>query len=399
MSTWRSAAATDVGLVRDVNEDTVHVDERLAVIADGMGGAAAGEIASAIAVDEIVRGFGQDPTSQGLVRAVVAANRAIQRDAGTHPHRAGMGTTAVAIGLTTVPSGLLPVIVNVGDSRAYQLRDGALRQITHDHSVAEEWVRQGRISAEAAAQHPRRHQLTRTLGIEDAVQPDVFPLAVEQGDRVLLCSDGLSNELTDDEIAAIASAPASLDEAVARLVEESNQRGGRDNITAVLIEFDDAVAQPAAHESVAVVPTHEDIDESAAYSGLAEPVAYRRSRRFTWRTAIFFLALLGILAAAYAVMDWYAQSSYYLADDHGRIAVYHGQPGGFLWFKPVLADRTEYEVKQLTPAERAGLATSSYVEPTLKEAQQQAQNLHRIWRNLFPPPTTTTTTTTAPGGF
>ncbi len=136
MTTWRYAASTDVGLVRDVNEDALSTDSLLVVVADGMGGHAAGEVASSIAVDQVVRNFALEMTTEGLLKAVRAANRAILDDARDHPERAGMGTTLVALALTTVEGGLLPVVVNIGDSRAYQLRDGALRQITEDHSVA-----------------------------------------------------------------------------------------------------------------------------------------------------------------------------------------------------------------------------------------------------------------------
>jgi PPM family protein phosphatase len=402
MTAWRYAAATDVGLVRDVNEDTLHTDAALAVIADGMGGAAAGEVASEIAVSEIVRGFEHDTTSQGLVRAMLSANEAILADAATHPARAGMGTTAVAIALTSVSSGILPVIVNIGDSRAYQLRDGALRQITNDHSVAEEWVRQGRLSPEEAAVHPRRHQLTRTLGVDDEVQPDIFPLTIENGDRILLCSDGLSNELTDDEIASVASAPASLDDAVATLIERANRNGGRDNITAILIEFVEDVAQPSVSELALSEPLTSakfdgttDDKSAAAVAARAQGVRHsRRARRFTWRTALFLIALGSMVAAAYAVIDWYGHAEYFLGLDRGHVAVYQGQPGGFLWFKPVLAKKTTYEFKQLTATARSGVTSSTDIEPTLKDALLLAKNLHREWRSLFPPPTTTTTTTT-----
>jgi protein phosphatase len=275
-----------------------------------------------------------------------------------------------------------------------------MRRITNDHSVAEEWVRQGRLTPEEAEEHPSRHQLTRTLGVEDDVQPDIFPLSVENGDRILLCSDGLSNELSDDEIASVASSPNTLDDAVATLIELANRKGGRDNITAILLEFQEDVAQPAAHEVAAPAPppaqAADDTDdaEEAAIVGASDPVPprRRRARRFTWRTALFFLAIAAVVAAAYAVIDWYEHSAYYLADDHGRIAVYNGQPGGFLWFKPVLVDRTKYEFTQLTGPARVEVLTHSDLLPTLREATQLAQNLHREWRSLYPPPTTTTTT-------
>jgi PPM family protein phosphatase len=403
VTTWRYAASTDVGLVRDVNEDALHADSILAVVADGMGGAAAGEVASKIAVAQIVQGFGADATSHGLVQAMVSANREILADAKSHPEHTGMGTTAVAVGLTTVVGGVLPVVVNIGDSRCYQLRDGALRQITNDHSVAEEWVRQGRLTSEEAATHPRRHQLTRTLGVDTEVEPDVFPLAVERGDRILLCSDGLSNELSDDELAAIASAPRSLDEAVASLVEMANARGGRDNITVVLLEFVDETAQPTVGETSAAPVISRDrtvgAREDAAAVAVPGPTRPRttRQRRVTWRTVVFCVALAALVAGAYAVMDWYEHSDYYLADRGGKIAIYQGQPHGFLWFKPIFVSDTEYEAKQLQSSAYQSLLSLQIVEPTLTAAMRQAKLLHYLWR-LSQPVTTTTTTTTLPLG-
>jgi protein phosphatase len=137
---------------------------------------------------------------EGLRRAFVLANQAILDDARTHEEREGMGTTAVAIALVDAAGGQLPVVVNIGDSRAYQLRDGALRQLSMDHSLAEEWVRQGRLTSEEAAVHPKRHQLTRVLGLPTDAVPDVFTVEAMAGDRILLCSDGLTNEVSDDEI-------------------------------------------------------------------------------------------------------------------------------------------------------------------------------------------------------
>lgn len=397
MTTWRFASATDIGLVRDVNEDALHVDARLAVVADGMGGAAAGEVASQLAVDAIVATFSEDATSQGLVRSMVAANAAIMADAKAHPSRTGMGTTAVAIGLTAVVGGVVPVVVNIGDSRAYQMRDGALRRITNDHSVAEEWVRQGRLSPEEAATHPRRHQLTRTLGVEDEVEPDLFPLTVERGDRILLCSDGLSNELSDEEICAIASAPRALDEAVHQLVDQANARGGRDNVTAVLLEFVEEVAQPRAGEAPVVSAVSSPVTNSPQSAAAASPVRrrrVRRPRRLTWRVVVFFVALVAIVTAAYGILDWYSKSSYFLAVDHGHIAVFRGQPRGILWFHPQLVKETEYLVRQLEPGDYLAVIDRTVIEPTAADAERRAQTMHYLWR-LGQPESTTTTTTVA----
>ena len=223
MTRWRYAAATDTGLVRDLNEDAIFVNDSLAVVADGMGGHAAGEVASAMAVDVLIDVFHQRPTVEGLQRAIQTANDAIIADARDTPEHFGMGTTVIAVGLTEDAHGVTSAaLFNIGDSRAYQLRDGALRQLSDDHSVAAEWVRMGRLTAEEAAVHPRRHQLTRTLGVEEIVEVDVMSVIASAGDRLLLCSDGLSNELSAEIIAQLASAPVTLEEAVGTLLDAAH---------------------------------------------------------------------------------------------------------------------------------------------------------------------------------
>jgi len=402
MTIWRYAASSDVGLVRELNEDAIHVDETLAVVADGMGGHAAGEIASAIAVEVIRRTFALNPTSDGLLGAVLEANQSILADAQTHPERFGMGTTAVVIGLVNTDGGLAPVIVNVGDSRAYQLRDGALRQITVDHSVAEEWVRQGRLTPEEAAVHPRRHQLTRTLGVEVSVTPDVVNVSVREGDRILLCSDGLSNELTDDEIADAASSPVSLDEAVRNLVDRANRHGGRDNVSAVLVEFVAPVASvPAGTLSVfatGVVPAATAVgtrDEVApvAHSAPRRRRARRPRPRLTWRLVLFVLILCGLVASVYEVLGWYERSNYYLAARNGEVVVFRGQPGGLLWFKPTFASETGVKMSQLLAPAQASI-NATMPEPSLSSALSEAARLHSYWSSSQPTTTTTSTTVT-----
>ena len=166
MTRWRFAAATDAGLVRETNQDAIFVDDTLAIVADGMGGHAAGEVASAMTVEAVYHAFNERPTIEGLLGAVEGANRDVLADARANPERFGMGTTVIVVGLTRDSTGVTtPTMLHVGDSRAYQLRDGALRQLSADHSVAEEWVRMGRLTPEEALTHPRRHQLTRAIGV------------------------------------------------------------------------------------------------------------------------------------------------------------------------------------------------------------------------------------------
>ena len=386
MTRWRFAAATDTGLVRDTNEDALSVDETLAIVADGMGGHAAGEVASALAVEVITREFHQNETVEGLYAAVEAANQAVLADAVANPERFGMGTTIIAIALTEDVAGIIsPTLVNVGDSRVYQLRDGALRQLSDDHSVAEEWVRMGRLTPEEAAVHPRRHQLTRVLGMDETVEIDVVSVVAQPGDRLLLCSDGLSNELTPDQLVQLASPPMPLEDAVDKLVAAAREAGGRDNITVILVEFDDVVST--------MTPVRKTI--STAPPAIAPPrTSRRRTSRFTWRVAIAIVVLMGVAAGFVGIMHWYAYSTYYLADDSGFIAVYQGQPNGVLWYSPRKVLDTTFPSAHLLPADQRRLA-ATISEPSLASALTYAKSLNRSWHLSKSIATTTTTTTTS----
>ncbi len=387
MTRWRYAAATDTGLVRETNQDAVFVDDSLAIVADGMGGHAAGEVASAMTVEAVCEGFLESPTVEGLHTAIETANESVLREAQENPDHFGMGTTVIAVGLTRDDSGVSsPTLFHVGDSRAYQLRDGALRQLSDDHSVAEEWVRMGRLTPEEALTHPRRHQLTRGVGVEGSIDIDVLSVNAQVGDRLLLCSDGLSNELSDESIARLASSPVPLDDAVSELIEAAKQAGGRDNISVVLLEFDevDVAAMPIKKTTSSLAPPVAPPVRTAAQSS-------QRYRRFTWRVWAGVAFFLAIVAGSYAVLHWYAYSTYYLGNDNSTIAVYQGQPSGVLWFKPLKVVDTQYSSAQLRVADQIDLG-ATISEPTLEAALQYAANLHNEWKKTQ---TTATTTTVA----
>ncbi|MDE3064518.1 MAG: Stp1/IreP family PP2C-type Ser/Thr phosphatase [Acidobacteriota bacterium] len=386
MTRWRYAAATDTGQVRDLNEDAVFVDSALAVVADGMGGHAAGEVAATLAIETVRERFAQDSTVEGLTHAIEAANRAVLDDARAHPERWGMGTTVIAVGLTHDDSGVIfPTLFNVGDSRAYQLRDGALRQLSEDHSVAEEWVRMGRLTAEEALTHPRRHQLTRALGIEGELEVDVQTIAAVPGDRILLCSDGLSNELTPETLAQLASADGPLEEVVEHLVSAARDAGGRDNISAIVVEFDEVSPAPT--------PIRTTVNARPQVVAGSTPILARRTRRrfFTWRVGAAGILLVLVGVAFVQVMHWFAYSSYYLAANGQWITVYQGQPNGVLWYKPVVAAQTQYPVAHLRAADYAALQATIY-EPSLGAALNYAHYLNVEWHLSGAHPITTTTT-------
>lgn len=391
MTHWRYAEATDTGLVRQSNQDAVYVDDSLAIVADGMGGHAAGEVASEMTIELLRSGFAGDQSVEGLYNAINAANISVLNDARENPSHFGMGTTVIAIGLTVDDEGVTsPTLCHVGDSRAYQLRDGALRLLTDDHSVAEEWVRMGRLTPEEAAVHPRRHQLTRGIGVEDTIAVDVMSVHALKGDRLLLCSDGLSNELDSDTLARLSSAPFTLEESVTKLIEAAKEAGGRDNISAVLLEFDDiSVASKPIQRTIS--STTPPVAKSAAVT-----VRRRKKRRLTWRAPFVAAVLIGVVAGAYFIVHWYAYSTYYLGNDSGVVAVYQGQPGGVLWFKPMVAHDTGYNVNTLLPVDQTQL-NQTISEPTRAAAIDESNYLcSKTKKCTVSTQSSVTTTTTLP---
>lgn len=242
---WRHAAATDIGRLRSTNEDAFHADgeKGLFVVADGMGGHAAGEVASSI----VVECFCERQTESHPVHSVEGArelllatlariNRAIAAEGAEHPARSGMGTTATA--LLLLPDGRY-VIGHVGDSRAYLLRGGEMDRITEDHTYVQQLVNRGRLDAEQARLHPRSSLLTRALGTEDSVEIDLYEGEAQPGDRFLLASDGLTGMLSDEGVASLMKLDLEVDELVRRLIEEANRAGGADNITVIVVDVTD----------------------------------------------------------------------------------------------------------------------------------------------------------------
>jgi protein phosphatase len=261
LTTFDAAGVTHAGQVRAQNQDTFFVSDELVLIADGMGGYAGGEVAAAIAAEVVEASFEGNATPSGLEDAVLDANRQIFAR-GIEPGLEGMGTTLVAAGMVAFKGRTELLVVNVGDSRAYLLRAGTLRQLTEDHSVAAELVRMGRIDEGTGAEHPGRHVLTKVLGVDRDVEPDLHPLEPVAGDRLLLCSDGLSNELDDEAIASLLGVGVPGDAARA-LVAAANAHGGLDNITAVVADVigdavvgdDVSTAEPTTMAVPVVIPS------------------------------------------------------------------------------------------------------------------------------------------------
>lgn len=232
---YSAAALTDRGRKRPSNEDACafSVEHGVYVVCDGMGGAAAGEVASSMAVEEVMQRLGDRSAALpgAAEEAIAAANQAIHSRAVRNPKLSGMGTTLVMLTAEERRVWLL----NIGDSRGYRLRGGQLQQITVDHSLVDEQVRSGRMKADEALRSPLRNVITRALGTQPSVTPDVFPLEVEAGDLFLLCTDGLTRELSDELIEAMLKLELPLEGLCARLVGAANKAGGQDNLTCLLV--------------------------------------------------------------------------------------------------------------------------------------------------------------------
>ena len=342
------AGRTDVGRQRTANEDSLVVRPPLFAVADGMGGAKAGEVASAVAVEAVegARDSGE-PVEAQLAGIVRDANRRIYDLAVADESRRGMGTTLT---LARVHGDEVS-LAHVGDSRAYRMRDGELSQLTRDHSLVAELERSGQITAEAAEHHPQRSIITRALGPEPDVEVDTYTLAGRDGDVFLICSDGLTSMISDDEVASIVSSAGSLDEAADTLVLAANQSGGKDNITVILFRLGEgepaAVEVPAATppgdedtivglraedlQAAASAPPGADAPDATIIHRRAEPPApapaaarpRRRRGRFVLRMVAGVLIVAAVVGGLYAL----SRQVYFVGtNDAGLVTVYQGIP-------------------------------------------------------------------------
>jgi PPM family protein phosphatase len=245
----RAAATTDTGRRRRANEDAYVCRPPLFAVADGMGGARAGEVAAQLAAAALEEAGTGTKGEKGITALIEEANRRIWERAVTDPATSGMGTTVTAA-LVDEAAGQV-AIGHVGDSRAYLLRDGSLEQLTTDHSLVAELVQSGVLTPEEAERHPQRSAITRALGTEPSVRVETFTVAAAPGDLFLLCSDGLSAMLDDDEVAAaIEGAGGEPAHAGAALVTAANEHGGEDNITVVLFELGEGDPEPEPEPEV-----------------------------------------------------------------------------------------------------------------------------------------------------
>jgi protein phosphatase len=330
------AFRTDTGRQRSANEDSFFVRAPIFAVADGMGGAQAGEVASKAAADAFDRDLPSGRPENFLRETIEAANRTIHELARDDPSRTGMGTTITA---AVVDSGGEEVAIgHVGDSRAYRLRGGKLERLTRDHSLVEEMRRKGQITDAQAEDHPQRSIITRALGPEPEVDVDVQTVAAGPGDVFLICSDGLTTMLGEDQIAKLLGDASSMEAAVRALVDEANRAGGRDNITALAFRLEDAAAPAGVSREDATL-----IGASAEEAGLTTTEVRRRAaavaaqqrrersdekpKRRRLRTVAKVLAA-AILIGAIAFGAWYGNRQVWFlgTDDAGRVALYRGLP-------------------------------------------------------------------------
>ena len=390
-----AAGRTDAGRKRRRNEDSIVVDPPLFAVADGMGGAQAGEVASRLAAAAF-REFHEadDLAAEERVRAIIQeANRRIYERATSDAEVSGMGTTITA---ALLESGSVS-IGHVGDSRAYRLREGRLEQLTEDHSLVADLMRSGRLSPEEAETHPQRSVITRALGTDAVVDVDTFTVEASPGDVFLLCSDGLTTMVADEDILAIVADAGPLEDAAKALVKAANRGGGEDNVTVVLFALDgdeqaleetlvsgngrgadedledtlSGMEVPAELRATETTIARAQPDEDSGWP-IAAPMAEPREeepaappehrprarprrwrRRLLWALLALSLLVLVVTAALWGL----ARSHFVGADSEGNVTVYQGVPFDFSDGAGLYRARyvSPLQASQLSPAERREL--------------------------------------------
>jgi PPM family protein phosphatase len=375
MRLGESAGRTDPGRVRRRNEDTFVLDPPLFAVADGMGGAQAGEVASRLTAAAFREYHEADqlPPNERLQAIIQEANRRIFERARTDSDVSGMGTTVTAALLT----GGRVTLGHVGDSRAYRIRDGELEQLTEDHSLVADLMRSGSLTPEEAEAHPQRSVITRALGTDPEVDVDTVSVETEVGDLFLLCSDGLTTMVADDDILGILSAAPTLDDAAKELVRAANTGGGEDNVTVVLfrVEGDEPMEETLVAPGIAEGNGQGDADEledtltnlqpvQAPPPGArtptqpsVEPARPRRKPR--WGRRLLWAAIaLGLVALLLGGALVGLSRAYFVgADEQGNIVVYQGVPFDIRDGVGLYRERYVSRVlaSQLSPEERSAL--------------------------------------------
>ncbi|MGH2693077.1 MAG: Stp1/IreP family PP2C-type Ser/Thr phosphatase [Actinomycetota bacterium] len=303
-------ARTDVGRVRQGNEDSYTAKEPLFAVADGMGGHQGGEVASSLALEVLTNGNG---TLEKLVRE---ANDQVFQRAAQDPGLSGMGTTLTALRA----DGDVLRLAHVGDSRAYMLRDGRLQRLTKDHTVVERLVDEGKLTAQEAEIHPQRNILTRALGVDEALQVDQGAIEPRPGDRLLLCSDGLHGMVDEERIAHILAENADPQAAADSLVGAANEAGGQDNITAIVIDVLKEEGEGAGRARTEVEPPR----------AAKTPPRVRGPGRRALLWLVMIVVVIG--GALWAVKALWVDGQFYVGESNGSVALYQGIPAAPLGF-------------------------------------------------------------------
>jgi len=374
-------------MVRQQNEDDFCAEENLFVVADGMGGHNAGEVASALAISTVRSGArGGIFTADQFRELVQQANTAIYTASLDDSTQSGMGTTLTA--MAVVPGEEPAVLVaNVGDSRTYLFRHGVLSRVSVDHSYVQELVNEGIITPEEARVHPRRNIVTRAMGIDRNVQVDVFYQLVRTGDRVLLCSDGLVDEVPDFDIAQVLIDHSNPQEAAEALVMVANANGGRDNTTVIVVDIVDDISEPVPMPVADITTTVTPITADAT-SSLPTPVVRKMLRV---PVIAFWSALVFIVLSASTVLGMYARSGYFVGfDNNDNVTIYQGRVGGVLWFQPTVNTQTRLNGDDLPEDVRREVLLNR----TFTSSSQAAKFLSLVETAILDASTTTVPATT-----
>jgi serine/threonine protein phosphatase PrpC len=391
-------ATTHSGQVRKENEDALLVEGRLYVVADGMGGHNAGEVASAMAIKSLQAAAGGITDEASLNAALDKANEVIYEESMTNHVHHGMGTTIAALVMTDDSV----VVGNIGDARIYRWHEGNLSRITKDHSYVQELVDEGIISLEEARVHPRRNIVTRALGIDGEVEASTSTLPITMGARYMLCSDGLVDEVTDAEIAAILNRHSDAQQAADALVAAANAAGGRDNVTVIVVDVADT-ADTSGEDglSEASSDSHRSAQRSSeeppapVVAETPPPSTTAPKRKIGIGAILFWTGLVGIVLAVLVVFAAYGRTGYFVGYDGQDVVVYKGRPGGVLWFDPTVEAKTTLTEDDLTDE----LAEEIAGNPTFSNAAAAQKYVNSVRDEVQPIPTTTLpeiTTTTVP---
>ena len=371
MRLGESAGRTDPGRVRRRNEDSFVLDPPMFAVADGMGGAQAGEVASRLAAAAFREYHDADQLAPDeRVQAIIQeANRRIYERARTDSDVSGMGTTVTAALLL----GGKVTLGHVGDSRAYRIRDGELEQLTDDHSLVGDLMRSGRLTPEEAEAHPQRSVITRALGTDPEVDIDMTAVDARPGDLFLLCSDGLTTMVADEDILGILAAAPTLDDAARELVRAANTGGGEDNVTVVLfrVEGDEATEETLVAAAAVEENGQGDVDEledtltnlqpvpaAKPVPVTVSPAAPRKRRRRWGRRVLWAVFALGFVALLLGGALFGLSRAYFVgADEQGNVVVYQGVPFDLTSGTGLYRERyiSPLQASQLSPEERAAL--------------------------------------------